>query len=68
LIALVVLLVLVIESAGDENGNGKEFFPRHSSLNLYAPLMEKPGQLRELFRLSNEEKTASRCALERRVG
>ena len=54
--------------SGDENGDEEEFFPRHSSLNLYSPSMEKPDQLRELFRRGNKEETTSRRVLKRRVG
>ena len=35
----------------DENATGSLLFTRHTSLLLYAPRMENPDQLRELFRM-----------------
>jgi len=73
LIVLVVLFILATENPKTK----RSFFPRHSSPNLYSPPMEKPDQLRELFRMqkalneqismNNEERITLRYALEREV-
>jgi dimeric dUTPase (all-alpha-NTP-PPase superfamily) len=44
----------------DENEDEQEFLTRHSPLFLYARFMEKPDQLRELFRMQK--------ALNERIG